>query len=500
MTRTFESKTKGLDTGLPSEERRRIRRLLYSRNEIPKVDLICEGLPRLRGSIVNLSSIGAAVQLEVIPENLHDDIRSCQRACKVLVKIGKGRLEVSGYIRRVSTVRSKGKDVYQLGIEFEWGAGSELAQTKADDQVLLDPKFQPQVSSVDLFNHNEILLFKLVGVVKDRLILSTSKSNKLLIPGQRLKVRISVLDLEGYLIPVVIKELEVFETRDTNYRIYVAFANEKRLIVEKISNYVLSFSNDATPKNLKDMGWMPVAIAKGLKFEYVVYGSSSWKEVLDLRLNAAKSAGRWLDINDPTVMEDRFDPIAKHFAIKLSGRIVGAARVVENEGDLSRSEHAGWGVDLPPWLQAKGFTECSRVCTDPNYRGSDVFLSILQHLGRMSMRSGEQYLLVNCVDSLVPIYMRFGAKPLGLRFTTPFMQGNMLNVLVIDVPQVTVGFGLNPVYYNIAFKTVSDKLIKLGFMRTTVLGIALRKLVVLFNPIARLVLRSKQRGQSEKKE
>ncbi len=149
-------------------------------------------------------------------------------------------------------------------------------------------------------------------------------------------------------------------------------------------------------------------------------------------------------------MTDEWDRHARHLICELNGKIIAAGRIVYNNGIRTRSEHVSYKVDVPEWLWKQGFVESSRVCTDPEYRGSELFVLMLQQIGRVIAQSGFRYLLMNCADSLVPIYKKtVGVRSLGHRFYTPFMKDKALNLLYLDIRWLHLGFNFNPTTWRL---------------------------------------------------
>jgi predicted GNAT family N-acyltransferase len=169
------------------------------------------------------------------------------------------------------------------------------------------------------------------------------------------------------------------------------------------------------------------------------------EKILKLRLLAAKGEGRWLDTEDHNVMRDKWDSFARQIYCEVNGKIIAASRIVFNNGLSERSEHVSYNIEVPEWLWKEGFVEASRVCTDPAYRGSDVFMRMLQQMSHIVTQSGHRFLLMNCVDSLVPVYQKVvGVVSLKKRFFTPFMQKDALNLLYIDVRSLQIGTNAKP--------------------------------------------------------
>src|SRR5690606_13571013 len=97
-------------------------------------------------------------------------------------------------------------------------------------------------------------------------------------------------------------------------------------------------------------------------------------------------------------------------------QLVGAARIVFVGKDLERSEHHSLKIPIPSRLIDSGFVEISRMCTHPDYRGSDVLPVLLQNLGRIVYCSGYRFLLSNCNDNMWRFYKKFGWRKTGYQF------------------------------------------------------------------------------------
>ena len=138
-------------------------------------------------------------------------------------------------------------------------------------------------------------------------------------------------------------------------------------------------------------------------------------------------------------MEDKYDNYARHLMAYCGSELVSAGRLVFNNGNKLRSEHTGYGVELPNFLWKGGFLEISRLVVEKDFRGADIFLGMMAEFAIIAAQNNIKYLVLNCVDSLVPVYQKFGAKKLGKKFYTEFMEDQALNLLYIDINQSISG-------------------------------------------------------------
>jgi hypothetical protein len=223
----------------------------------------------------------------------------------------------------------------------------------------------------------------------------------------------------------------------------------------------------ATISQLRSQGFFVADIEKAFIFRNASQ-PEELNRILNLRLQAAQADGRWLGETSLNKMLDPWDRYARQLYCETNGKTVGAGRIVFNNGLQERSEHVSYGANIPDWLWQEGFVESSRLCTDPDFRGADIFLLMLQHISRVITQSGYRYLLLNCVDSLVPVYKKaVGVKDLNQRFHTEFMQDRALNLLYIDIRALQVGLNMQHSSWIISEKVGSQLIdqgqIKLNF-------------------------------------
>jgi predicted GNAT family N-acyltransferase len=398
-------------------------------------------------------------------------------------------------ICHVSRIEKKSKQGLLIGVHF-------LSESARKDQPvrLLAPNneirelpdiFRPLAYADDQMFFQEFLHFQILGYSLDEVLLRTSKSNKGLIPGQRLFLKVMLPDLGDDGCQVRITAVDSPSLDDKSYVLRAKWEKPERGFLEALAEFLFLAFPGTSVKALMDEGWPAMALRRALRFRYA-HTKDEFSQVLDLRLLAAQGDGRWLDADDNSVMVDSYDIHSRQIMCIAGERLVGSARLVFNDRDESRAEHTGYQVKLPAWLWKGGFVEVSRLCTHPDYRGADVFLFMLQHLGRIVVTSGNAYMLTNCVDSLVPIYERFGAKNLGLRFDSPFMQGRKLNLLVFDCKKVCAGVGVHPIYYSLGFKHMSKQLHDKGLVEFNSLENTVRHLKGMLEPLAQKIEKKKR--------
>ncbi len=452
----------------------------------------------IKTSLYDLSPIGAGLFYE---NATADDVKTFKSGQVVRISFDNedpnGRRTAQAVICHISHIEKKSKQGLLIGIRFlAESAHHDLHspdKAEQDEMRELPELFRPLAYAEDQLFYGEFLHFQVLAYSVTDVLLRTSKSNKGLNPGHRLFLRVMLPDhVDG---GSVIRFTEVVNPSldEKTYLIRAKWEKPSKTFLEALAEFLFLACPGISVKALVKENWPAMALRRALRFRYAS-SEDEFIQVLDLRLMGAHSDGRWLDTQDSRKMLDSFDIHSRHIMCVAGERLVGTARLVFNDGEHLRAEHTGYGVKLPDRLWKGGFVEVSRLCTHPDYRGADVFLFMLQHLGRIVLTSGNAYMLTNCVDSLVPIYERFGAKNIGLRFDSPFMQGHKLNLLVFDCKKICAGFGINPIYYTLGFKNMTEHLERQGLVEFSGMENAVRNLIGLMAPLVHK-MEKKKRGK-----
>ena len=67
------------------------------------------------------------------------------------------------------------------------------------------------------------------------------------------------------------------------------------------------------------------------------------------------------------------------------------------------------------------------------FRGGNLFPALIQQIMKVALENNISWVVSNCEDSLVNIYLRFGVRPQKESFYTSFMEEKRLNLLISNV-------------------------------------------------------------------
>jgi len=350
-----------------------------------------------------------------------------------------------------SNIRLGQKILFKYGLKFKKSFNDFNSQDlRKYCRFEAHESYYPTAYCLDPISFNEKIYFQVKDISASGFRLSTSLSNKAIIPGTRLNLKVTVPLASTYDQPVVIKHSLKNQTTHM-YEVGVQLENPNPEMMDALSEYIFSMS-DVSLSKLRDQGFNIHNPAQGLIFKYPDC-EEEWDQLLDLRLRSYQAAGKFSDKKSPEQMRDKYDDYARQIIGLSNGRVIAAGRVVFIEHKTERSEHASYGIDLPNWVLESKVCEFSRACIDPEFRSSDIFAALLQHFGRIAYQSGCKFVLANCNDNLWPVYKSTGFKKVGITFDIPGIKN--CHLIYSDVSEMFSGksggfLGWNQIVYPIA--------------------------------------------------
>jgi hypothetical protein len=194
----------------------------------------------------------------------------------------------------------------------------------------------------------------------------------------------------------------------------------------------------------------------GLTAGVVAFGfvetAGEYDEVVSLRLSAYSTIDRVAPVQGRESMADEFDGRSKIVIGRYRGQIVCSVRMVfHGPGDrLEQERFVTWPQSAPC---REDIVEVTRACVRDDFRGSDLFLSMLRFCGQQAVRHKMTWVVTCASPELVRFYLKMGARRMGLSYDRTF-DGNVhhMCVLIAHVRDALTGQGVNPVYWNLAWR------------------------------------------------
>ncbi|MCB0404656.1 MAG: hypothetical protein KDD51_07695 [Bdellovibrionales bacterium] len=408
----------------PNVERRESKRIPFYRGEFPEAKIEFAGRT-YDAEVYDLSTNG----IGILPKQAIPGLDTISQKFFVTVA---GTSPREATLRNISHIKFAGSFRLKLGVRT-----ADLASPKVCEESLLPcTENMPLAYCDDPIAFSRTLLFNVSHFSKNGLVLRTKNLHGVFFSGLKMDLKL-MMPARGEFEAVA--EVAAIREDGDVVLLYCTWSHCPNDLKNSVSEFLLMTVQGMSIQRLRDYGFLVADLEKAFLFKSA-QTPEEFESILKLRLKAAKVEGRWLDTEDFTLMRDPWDRHSRQVYCEVNGRIVSAARVVFNNGLPERSEHVSYGVEIPEWLWKEGFVEGSRVCTDPDFRGTDVFFKMLQQLSHIVTQSGHRFAVMNCVDGLVPVYKKMlGVEALDQRFHTRFMQEDALNLLYIDFRALQVG-------------------------------------------------------------
>lgn len=335
-----------------------------------------------------------------------------------------------------------------------------LEERRESSRWLCSDEFFPTGVAASPSHINDHIFFKVKDLSPNGMLLVCSLRNKFLIPGMSLSVSLN-FPLVGNCIANV-KVARVGFTTSAG-RDKLAVGVEYNRVTDDMKHvmgqYLIQFSNVESLDQLRTSGFIPKSVSRSVDF-YFLKSESDYREVLELRRLAHAADGNLVEGTQGENMGDINDSQARIIVGRRNGRIVATARVRYNtpDGALEHETYVEWPSHLPRRDQ---ILEVSRLCVHPSYRRGDLMISLCQFVVASSLQPSRPYVVIGCLERMIPFYSRIGLRRTGLSHHEPMYNAEQ-HIMIGNGEETVLGRGVSPLYWNYIWKPVADHMIKGG--------------------------------------
>lgn len=326
---------------------------------------------------------------------------------------------------------------------FRWLCGSE---------------FLPTGIAPNPARYNDYIYFRVRDFSKEGLHLTTSLRNKFIVKGMILEATVSFPMVGQAYIPFRIENCRISRLEGKDYlSIGAKILDISPSTYDIMGQYALQFACGANVQNLKREGFSAKYASNAFEYSFVKT-IGDYEEVLKLRSTAYGLAGKMELTGRIEDAGDIFDTRARILMVKHFGKLVGSMRIMFHTSD-DLMEHEQF-LTLPQDFPKKHeIAEVTRICTHPDYRGSDLFYSLIKYMVLIPAQGKKRWILGSATKKLLPLYMKIGFRPLELTYKHATL-GNQEHVLmIIDVPQLISGVGISPVMWKKLYSDMKSYLV-----------------------------------------
>ena len=214
-----------------------------------------------------------------------------------------------------------------------------------------------------------------------------------------------------------------------------------------IGQYLLRFGPGASVQQLRETGFHVRSSSRAMDFG-AVRSEEEYREVLALRRLAYVHAGKAGPEATDEQMADALDARSRILVAKYRGRIVATVRLLfppTPDAPLKHEDYVALPAGTPPRDE---IVELSKFCTHPEFRGSDLFYTLVKHCALTTLQSARRFAVMSCTDEPVKAYGRSSASGPG-RLLRPPDDGLEHHLMMAEAARVVSGKHVNPVVWNL---------------------------------------------------
>ncbi len=298
---------------------------------------------------------------------------------------------------------------------------------------------------------NEDIYFSIKSISVDGLHMITSFRNKFLLPGMMLEASLSFPCIGQVNATLKIVNVRVESNAGKPSLILgMRFVQKSPPLDEYVGQYVLQFGPGVSVQEIRQAGLKIKSVDSATQYSFVK-SPADYHEVLELRHQAYSAVGKADRDADPLVMSDVFDTQSRILMARHGNRTIGSWRVTFHRSDEQNEydQYVRFPKDFP---RRDEILVLSRICTDPQYRGSDLFYGMMRQCLITTLQSKRRYLLGGCSDELLPLYQKIGFVPTGIYFVHGGLNKIKEQIILADSMNIILGkdvdFGIWKKFYS----------------------------------------------------
>jgi hypothetical protein len=186
-----------------------------------------------------------------------------------------------------------------------------------------------------------------------------------------------------------------------------------------------------SPLDLRRLGFDLKNVSNGFRFRFVKT-QDEYEEVLKLRYKSYLQAGKVDETKTFLDMGTSLDHLSRIIVAYHGSRLVGSVAVAfPDSDDLVLDTEKAFPNGYPNPMPAKTkMIEIARLCTDSDYRRSDLLLRILEYTYKVFVCGNREFVISSADDILWPLYKRIGFKKTGMSYAHPYLAGVIHHVII----------------------------------------------------------------------
>lgn len=330
-------------------------------------------------------------------------------------------------------------------------------ERRNSDRWMCSDQFFPTAVASNPARFNDFVYFKIRDLSNGGMKLHTSLRNKFVMPGMTFDCIVNFPMVTQIKMKITVKNLriEMDGTKEV-LALGVTYNTTDRDVQNAVGQYLMQFGSVDSLNELINSGVYVSNVSEAVQFSYV-RSKEDYDRVLALRFLAYKDAGKLKDGATEKDMADEFDARARIVIGTYKGEVVCSARLIFSQLDekMEQEKFVHWPTTLP---RRDEMVEIMRACTRPDFRGSDLLISMFKFVAIAVAQSKRKWVVICATKNMAPLYRRMGFHDVGLSYEHQGLNGLHHDILVGNVPDAMMGKSVGPIEWNFIWSDVSNYL------------------------------------------
>jgi hypothetical protein len=361
-------------------------------------------------------------------------------------------LSVFSVTASLSWISKYRENKVKVGFKFLPSAVSRVVQPKYS--LDLSRSFPITGSVYKPYLFYERVVVRILTITDKYFKLEFADSEVLIFPG--IKFEFFVSSPSANFKPILFEALESEVSKDKRLTIKAKVLDLPKLVNAWLGQYLV-FHIEASPKDVRDLGFNVKHLSNGFRFRFVKT-EDEYQEVLKLRFHAYKEAGKVAEGKTHVDMVAKLDSYSRIMAVYHGLKLIGSVAIAfpPNEHVILDTEQGfpgGYPKKIPPKIE---LVEFSRLCTDPAYRKTDLLVRMFEYTYKAVHCGNRGYFLSSTDDKLWPLYKKLGFKKTGMSYAHPYLAGLRHHVIIGKKTTPDSAFGIDPLSWNYLWRDMGS--------------------------------------------
>lgn len=212
-----------------------------------------------------------------------------------------------------------------------------------------------------------------------------------------------------------------------------------------------------SPLQIRRLGFETKEFSNGFRFRFVK-SKEEYELVLKLRYKAYLAAGKidksktWVD------MQASMDHLSRILVAYHGEKLVASIAISYPDRedcvlDTEKGFPSGYPQPVPSKLE---IVEISRLCTDSEYRRTDLLNRIFEYTYKSVLCGDRKYILTSTDSKLWTLYRKLGFKKTGMSYPHPYLSGIEHFIIIGKRTQPDKGEQISPLAWNYLWREMND--------------------------------------------